>query len=155
MRRRARRLLPSRRFLAAYVRQSGIKKIVMYVGSGTRYFAVAKKAVKNLLDKGPLSQGIQYHAGRLPTLCRQSSGTSAAAAFRSWRAPLSDTLHACAIASIAVGWPAAPPTGRPQWSKSPLRRSLRAVCRRLAAGASLHPSAGAARTLARDAHPPR
>lgn len=56
-------------FLEAYVRQNGIKKIVMYVGSGTRYFAVAKKAVKDLLDKGLLSQGIQYHVsgGNTPT----------------------------------------------------------------------------------------
>jgi hypothetical protein len=56
-------------FIEAYVRQNRIKKVVMYVGSGTRYFVVAKKAVANLLAKRLIAQGLQYHVtdGSTPT----------------------------------------------------------------------------------------
>ena len=56
-------------FLEAYVRQNRIRKVVMYVGSGTRYYAVAKKAVANLREKRLITQGLQYHVtdGSTPT----------------------------------------------------------------------------------------
>ena len=56
-------------FLEAYVRQNHIKNVVMYVGSGTRYYVVAKKAVSNLIHKGLVTKGLQYHVtdGSTPT----------------------------------------------------------------------------------------
>lgn len=56
-------------FLEDYVRRNGIRQIILYVGSATTYFKVAKKAVRSLLDKGVIARGIQYHVenGSTPT----------------------------------------------------------------------------------------
>lgn len=56
-------------FLDAYVRQNRIRNVVMYVGSGTRYYAVAKKAVANLRAKRLIAEAVQYHVtdGSTPT----------------------------------------------------------------------------------------
>lgn len=56
-------------FLEDYVRRNSIRQIILYVGSATTYFKVAKKAVRSLLDKGLITRGIQYHVenGSTPT----------------------------------------------------------------------------------------
>lgn len=60
-------------FLEDYVRRNGINQVVLYVGSATAYFKIAKKAVRALLDKGLIRRGIQYHVenGSTPTTPRQ------------------------------------------------------------------------------------
>lgn len=48
-------------FLGDYVRENGITRIFLYVGTSTAYFKVARKAVAGLLKGGRLAKAIQYH----------------------------------------------------------------------------------------------
>jgi hypothetical protein len=48
-------------FLEEFARRNGLAKILLYVGTSTAYFKIAKKAVAALKEKGLISQAVQYH----------------------------------------------------------------------------------------------
>lgn len=48
-------------FLENYVRQNQIKQVVLYLGSGSAYFPIVKRAVKYVRAKGLALRCVQYH----------------------------------------------------------------------------------------------
>lgn len=48
-------------FLEEYVQRNAITQIVLYVGTSTAYFKIAKKAVASLSSKGLITRAVQYH----------------------------------------------------------------------------------------------
>ncbi|MGZ7132725.1 MAG: peroxide stress protein YaaA [Halobacteriota archaeon] len=57
-------------FLQEYVKRNGIAEISLYLGTKTKYFSVAAKAIAALKAKGLLRRAVQYHVvngGTRPT----------------------------------------------------------------------------------------
>jgi hypothetical protein len=48
-------------FLEDYVRNNGVEQIVLYVGTATAYFKIAKKSVALVSGKGLIQRAVQYH----------------------------------------------------------------------------------------------